>query len=146
MISGYGQLAEEAFEIKDLTWKVPNIFKLKDFTHNYVSSPLFRFGNYKFFQTCIDVSIASLYKERDIESDPCIEFFLLSSDGKIHRISMEEHLEGRKEVVCTLIMKKTLMEKKERTCPEGVLTICCRLKMKKWDTIKGKNLSKKFHF
>lgn len=152
MISEYGELTQEAFDYKDLTWKVPNIFKLKDSTHNYVSSSPFCFGNMiwelRIFpngatpekKACIDVAIASLDKERDIESDLFIQFFLVSSDGKNLRRRIE-NLDRRKEVVCTLIQKKTLMEKKERLCPNGVLTICCRLKIKKCDTIKGKNLN-----
>lgn len=141
----FGDLSDESFDFKEISWKVHNVLSLPETVGYFVQSPSFSFagatwalrmypyGHRKKSQSYIELAITRLNSEipqhylfyrfgfktrRGKECETCLRSSLFQNNP-------------HEWVVPHYLQKVELMKKKDNIAPKGILTITCQVRTKK---------------
>lgn len=141
-----GELLDESFEFKEITWKVSNALSLPDSVDYKVQSKNFSFAGatwrllmYPYGQTkyktagYIDLNIERLYS-RFPEQTVFYKYSFKTVDGK-ESDSFSGTIKCNRTVssisVVGFLIKSKFIDKKDIIVKDGVLTILCEMRVKK---------------
>lgn len=151
--SKVGDILEEAFDFKEITWKIPNFLSLRGPLHFCVKSSSFifasaiwelrvyPFGNTKTSHGYISLAIKRL-SSRIPKHHVFYKYCLKTQNGEEYEIQYCDDWFTRKSyewIYFKYLHRSKLMEIKESVVPNGILTVVCQVRTEKIASINDRS-------